>query len=266
MISRVVQGSGSTAPWFSDTSLLSMNGYYINWTVPETRQYRITAEGASGGSNSYYTGGVGATIVKDITLEQGAVLKIIVGQIGVQLYQNNNSGGGGGGGGTYVAYADDTPLVIAGGGGGASHASNGENGALNTDGTASGAHWTSQTAGSCSSGQGAWTGGGGGGFNNCQGSGWTSGGFFYTSGDGFLAGGVGGDGESGYSSNDKELGGFGGGGGASDEGGGGGGWRGGGSGSTSYGAGGGGSYAINGWDSASAGGGRSSGRLIIAGL
>ena len=60
------------------------------WTVPATATYTIEAYGAQGGrsyllsSTTWYDGGKGAKMVGDFSLTQGDVLKILVGQQGVE--------------------------------------------------------------------------------------------------------------------------------------------------------------------------------------
>ena len=92
------------------------------WTVPVTTSYTIQAKGAQGA----YGGGHGATITGTFDLTQGDVIKIAVGQMGVNGSAAEFPGlvhtGGGGGGGTFVIKApystNSSVLVIAGGGGG----------------------------------------------------------------------------------------------------------------------------------------------------
>ncbi len=83
--------------------------------MPVTGTYRIEAFGAQGESaQAGRNGGRGARIRGDFRLAAGTVLRIIVGQMGVE-----NSCNGGGGGGSFVVRADTgEALVIAGGGGG----------------------------------------------------------------------------------------------------------------------------------------------------
>ena len=105
---------------------VTVNTGIQTWTVPKTGVYRIEAVGAHGGSSKtqQLATGHGAKIAGDVQLNQGDVLKIIVGQLGLdQECQNGgNYCGGGGGGGSFVTKADNTPLMIAGGGGGAGYA------------------------------------------------------------------------------------------------------------------------------------------------
>lgn len=108
---------------YSGTSLagaVTINTQGIQeWVVPVTGNYSIAAYGAQGGNS----GGAGASITGTFSLTQGDVLKIVVGQKGVD---GTVSGvtyiGGGGGGGSYVMKSPymnaASILVIAGGGGG----------------------------------------------------------------------------------------------------------------------------------------------------
>ncbi len=144
---------------YSSTNLAGLvtctNGIQ-SWTVPYTGPYRITAVGAAGGGNGYYTGGAGCTLSGDFTLTAGSVVKLIIGQQGENLTTGYNTGGGGG---TFVWVNGQTlPLVVAGGGGGAGGSYNGADAVLTSSGTA-GIGSTNGTAGT--GGNGANPGGGG---------------------------------------------------------------------------------------------------------
>ena len=86
-----------------------------NWTVPATGTYTIKAAGAVGGYATSYASnpGRGAIISGRFVLSAGQVIKIVVGQKGV-----DGTTYGGGGGGTFVINSNNDPLIIAGGGGG----------------------------------------------------------------------------------------------------------------------------------------------------
>ena len=93
------------------------------WTVPSNGTYQIDAYGATGGyaylnaTTSISYGGRGARNRGTFTLVRGHVLKILVGQMGVN--NPRNSRGGGGGGATFVYnQTTSTLLIVAGGGGG----------------------------------------------------------------------------------------------------------------------------------------------------
>ncbi len=90
------------------------------WTVPQTNTYSITVWGARAGYGTNYNdnGGYGAKMKGDFYLEQGTIIKILVGQRGDDGY-----GAGGGGGGSYVTLNNNDPLIIAGGGGGGQYGS-----------------------------------------------------------------------------------------------------------------------------------------------
>ena len=145
----------STNSWLTDTQYFNMTTQGIQeWTVPGTGKYRITANGASGGThvrnrslNSGNFDSFGATATAELDLNEGDIVKIIVGQRGEDsgtYFPNlaNNSGEGdnaapGGGGGTYV-WIDDAPgdpLVVAGGGaGGTKNTYNAVNASLTPNG------------------------------------------------------------------------------------------------------------------------------------
>lgn len=94
-------------------AVISNNGIQT-WTVPVTGPYTIKANGAQGGGN----GGLGAQIEGQFYLTAGQVLKIVVGQQGVNGTGATLANGGGGGGGSFVITATNSLLIAAGGGGG----------------------------------------------------------------------------------------------------------------------------------------------------
>ncbi len=103
----------SSTSWRTQAALFDvLNGVQL-WTVPATGRYRITVAGAAGGLGKQ-AGGKGATISGEFSLTQGAILRILVGQVGAGFA----SGSGGGGGGTFVTTYANSPLIVAGGGGG----------------------------------------------------------------------------------------------------------------------------------------------------
>lgn len=71
------------------------------WTVPVATTYTIDAYGAEGGGTHP---GQGAQMKGEFDLDKGDVIKIVVGQQGIQEngYTRNNRRAGGGGGGTFV--------------------------------------------------------------------------------------------------------------------------------------------------------------------
>jgi len=85
-----------------------------SWTVPQSGAYRIQTYGAAGGGN----GGAGASTLGDFTLTAGQVLKIVVGQRGINGTGSPSNIGGGGGGGSFVVSGTNSLLIAAGGGGG----------------------------------------------------------------------------------------------------------------------------------------------------
>ncbi|XP_078695200.1 uncharacterized protein LOC144924122 [Branchiostoma floridae x Branchiostoma belcheri] len=225
------------------------------FTVPDSGQYRIEAAGSAAGwgvRDAKSARGRGVVVRGTFQLKKGRiVLKILVGQEGLQ---NMSSQAVGGGGGTFVTKRDNTPLLVAGGAGGGNNTKNNRN--PNSDGTTAAAGQSSSggsnfTGGS--DGKGAThgdndsVGGGGGGLLTDGASGktlfgGTDGREGGEGGKAFVNGGVGGRGVK-----KNAEGGFGGGGGSygcGGGGGGGGGYSGGGRGDNSGGtcAGGGGSY------------------------
>jgi hypothetical protein len=107
----------SAASWAQNNSFFNMTTQGIQeWTVPGNGNYRIEAAGARGGGAN---GGLGARMQGDFFLEEGQIIRILVGQQGLTDTQINTTGGGGG---TYVVKtpynSNVSILVIAGGGGG----------------------------------------------------------------------------------------------------------------------------------------------------
>jgi len=208
-------------------SAVTISGSGIQlWTVPTTGNYRIQVVGAGGGGAK---GGNGASMTGEFSFTSGAVLKIVVGQTGVQLGTGTSRYGGGGG--TYVSTNANSALIVAGGGGGSAiigsgwDPSFGGNGSTNpSPGITSGG--SSGTGGAGCGGQGQ----GGAGFSsNGSGSGVDQNGSAVSPAQAFTNGSVGGTGGSDQCSasiGGIAYGGFGGGGGGGNGGGGGGGYYG----------------------------------------
>lgn len=122
----------STQAFLSGYFTVSGSGLQ-EWTVPETATYSFTVRGASGGDghlagSSNNRGGYGAIITGDVTLTQGDVLHIMVGQMGIDGTGSSCAGsGGGGGGGTFVYNNTTSTLLFAAGGGGGGATSGGPN-------------------------------------------------------------------------------------------------------------------------------------------
>lgn len=171
-------------------------GSLVDFTVPATGSYQITAFGAQGGNTNNGLGGRGAEIGGDFSLTAGEVIEIAVGGAGASTSFSN--GGGGGGGGSFVVGPGNMPLVIAGGGGGAgtnifniNHP--GQGGLTGPDGGGNGGG----IGGNGGGGGGINGGGGGGGFLSAGGSppfGATGGGAFPGLAGGAPGGGFGGGG------------------------------------------------------------------------
>ena len=100
--------------------LVTQVGGIQSWTVPVTGPYKIEASGASGGNmaTTSYPFGTGATMIGDFTLTAGQVIKIVVGQKGLQTPNGIWEGCGGGGASFVVSSVGNTPLVVAAGGSG----------------------------------------------------------------------------------------------------------------------------------------------------
>ncbi len=120
----------------------SYTGAIENWPVP-AGVTTITAEasGAQGGDSTWsgtVVGGLGATMIGDVTVTPGDQLQVLVGGQGESLAV------GGGGGGSFLATSTNGPLLVAGGGGGASSDQTGvgavttENGTSDSTGSTTG--------------------------------------------------------------------------------------------------------------------------------
>jgi len=108
----------SANPWLNDTQFFNINTQGIQeWTVPATATYRFQVVGATGSNQNETNIEVGepADIRGDLSLTQGDVLKILVGQEG---WLGDPRPGWGGGGGSFVTDINDNPLFVAGGTGG----------------------------------------------------------------------------------------------------------------------------------------------------
>ncbi|XP_078576589.1 uncharacterized protein LOC144862161 [Branchiostoma floridae x Branchiostoma japonicum] len=111
--------------------LVTLENGIQHFTVKHAGTYRIEVAGAAAGwglaepnqvimdeietTSGKTVRGKGALMKGTFELETGEVLKILVGQEGVQDIPEFGAGGGGG---TFVTKQDNTPLIIAGGGGG----------------------------------------------------------------------------------------------------------------------------------------------------
>ena len=91
--------------------------------IPYSGWYRIKAAGAEGGRNQNGRGGPGAIVQGDFWLDEGEIIRCLVGSPGGQNTKEDCDTGGGGG--TYVVKSPfntiESILVIAAGGGGASN-------------------------------------------------------------------------------------------------------------------------------------------------
>ena len=117
IISQARSGlTGTPAPSAWSGTYLNMTTQGIQqWTVPVTGTYTIEATGAAGGLNPGQTEARGARIIGTVSLTQGEILNIVVGQPGTGGTRVNSPGGGGG---TFVYRNASTPLIIAGAGAG----------------------------------------------------------------------------------------------------------------------------------------------------
>lgn len=100
----------------------SYTGAIVDYAVPVTGQYTITAVGARGGNvpDNGGAGGLGAEASGTFSLAQGELLRILVGAAGADnaISPQGPTSYASGGGGSFVVGTNSRPLVVAGGGGG----------------------------------------------------------------------------------------------------------------------------------------------------
>ena len=273
-LSNCTGDANYTDSWTDNTSYFNVpnDAGIQNWTVPTTGTYTIEAWGAKGtdsGDNGSGDGGRGVKIKGDFSLTSGQILKIIVGQVGLEAPYES---GGGGGSYVYSNANDSYPLIAAGGGGGGGRIGDGTDGNTSTSGGSGGG-----TGGSGGSNGNGGDNTGHANYSAAAGAGWLTDGedgldarnetwMATAGGHSPRNDGTGGD----NASRNNADGGFGGGGAAFGYnyygGGGGGGFSGGGAGSQgSYGGGGGGSYnsGSNQYDSSTLGYNTSDGKVVI---
>jgi len=115
--------SGAGSPSWGNTYISTSAGIIL-WTVGRTGTYNFTLAGARGGTNSGggQQGGQGAVgFINGVSLTQGEVLRIVVGQVGSNGPGSTGEESGGGGGATFVQRnGNASPIAVAGGGGGGS--------------------------------------------------------------------------------------------------------------------------------------------------
>lgn len=167
----------STATWAQDTTNnylnMSTQGYQL-WKVPATGQYRIRAAGGGGGNDQNGLQGYdGAVMEGTVTLTQGDIIVIVVGQRGLDSPGPVSfSRAGGGGGGSFVYKQSSNTLLLASGGGGGHYD-------LARDTSIGNGKTSNNTTYGGSNGY-------GGSVNVSNGGGWLSAGSSFASGDGIL--------------------------------------------------------------------------------
>jgi hypothetical protein len=116
-----------TYPWVDNTEYFNAVSGIQYWTVPATGDYSFTVRGARGGSgwtsgSANNRGGYPTEINGTVSLTQGDIVHILVGQSGTNgTNASCGSRPGAGGGGTFIYNnTESTLLFVAGGGGGAS--------------------------------------------------------------------------------------------------------------------------------------------------
>lgn len=96
------------------------SGAPVEYTVPYTGIYTLTAEGAQGGNYGSFKGGMGGSVTGRFWLRQGEVITCTVGGSSGYNGGGNSTAYGNGGGYTIFSSSQKGVLMIAGGGGGAS--------------------------------------------------------------------------------------------------------------------------------------------------
>jgi len=151
-----VRSAYTSQSWAQNSSFLNVTGGIQYWTVPVSGNYRILAVGGSGGSGNNSGPGRGAAMRADVSLTQGEIIRILVGQGGARGESSCDPGGGGG---TFVIRTPynttNSILVIAGGGAGGGSAQFGSS-------TKGGDGLTTNAGGSGQNGTSGGTGGNGG--------------------------------------------------------------------------------------------------------
>lgn len=162
----------STTSWASTYLNMTTQGIQ-EWTVPITGNYAFTVAGARGGNVWSVVGGLGNVIVQsNVSLTQGEVLRLVVGQHGgsstINQYGSNLAAGGGGGSFVYKGVIARNNCILAAGGGGGARWNSGAasiNGSSSTSGTAGG-NSGSYTGGAGGTNGSGGSGGGGAGVGN----------------------------------------------------------------------------------------------------
>jgi hypothetical protein len=197
-LSQCTTAYSSFGSWVTNTAYFNMTqAGYQRWTAPATRSYIISVAGAGTITGASYTGVI---VNFSYSFNQGDILNIVVGQLGL----GDSTSGAGGSGGTFL-YNTTTSILIAVGGGAAGYKS------ATTSNNANGGCGTTPTSGGTGGGTGTCApdgpGGTGAGYtgNGIICSGQTSAALSYTNGA---------TGGGGYTVNFTVDGGFGGGGGA----------------------------------------------------
>lgn len=98
----------------ADAATFFYSGSAVQYTIPTTGLYDLSALGGSGGNAFYGPGGSSGSAAGRFNFNAGSVLDIYVGGGG-----GGGFFGGGGGGGTFVLLGSTVEMVAGGGGGGA---------------------------------------------------------------------------------------------------------------------------------------------------
>jgi hypothetical protein len=116
----------------SGSQTIEASGAIVDFAVPPcVTSLTIEVFGAEGGGGSLAAvlGGKGARMKGDFAVNEGEVLKVLVGVGGLDGIEiggvTTEQGGGTGGGGSFVVAINGDAMIIAGGGGGATHSSPG---------------------------------------------------------------------------------------------------------------------------------------------
>lgn len=122
-------GTPTVVDTYSNSNFIANHEYtgYYRISLPSSRTYRITAQGANGGRGTTNPSPLnfGARIVAEGSITGGTFLILLAGQTGTPSTDNEGAGGGGG---SFVAQGSTvstaSPFVIAGGAGGSANLTN----------------------------------------------------------------------------------------------------------------------------------------------
>ena len=149
ILSQCTTTYSSYGTWVSNTSYFNMTTQGIQqWTVPTTGSYTFDVTGGGGANLASGRVGYGARLQFSISLTQGTVINIIVGQIAPTPNANLYFGSGGGGGSfVYTGALRSGTLICAAGGAGGTGALQSYTAGFSGNPSATGMHGNTGTSG-----------------------------------------------------------------------------------------------------------------------